>query len=89
MPDLGLLGLFGVGSVIMRGAGCTVNDMWDVEIDKKVARTASRPLAAGHISKKQAAAFLGVQLAAGLGVLVQLNDYSIVLGASSLMMVAT
>jgi 4-hydroxybenzoate polyprenyltransferase len=31
-----MLGLFGVGSVIMRGAGCTINDMWDRNLDKKV-----------------------------------------------------
>lgn len=36
LPDVGLLALFGAGAFIMRGAGCTVNDMWDRQIDKKV-----------------------------------------------------
>lgn len=38
LPDLGLLALFGTGAFIMRGAGCTVNDMWDRHIDKKVSQ---------------------------------------------------
>lgn len=37
-PDLSMLALFGIGAFIMRGAGCTINDMWDKDIDKKVAR---------------------------------------------------
>ena len=36
LPDLKLLTLFGIGALVMRGAGCTINDMWDVDFDKKV-----------------------------------------------------
>ena len=36
LPDLQLLALFGLGALVMRGAGCTINDMWDVDFDKKV-----------------------------------------------------
>lgn len=36
LPDLGLLTLFGTGALLMRGAGCTINDMWDKDFDKKV-----------------------------------------------------
>lgn len=79
--------LFGVGAVVMRGAGCTINDMWDVKMDRMVERTKDRPLAAGEITQFQALCFLGVQLSAGLAVLVNLNLYSIVLGASSLSVV--
>jgi hypothetical protein len=39
LPDLKMLGLFGLGAFIMRGAGCTINDMWDKDIDKKVSCT--------------------------------------------------
>lgn len=78
------LAIFGVGSVVMRGAGCTINDMWDAKLDAKVDRTRSRPLAAGTVTYKQATGFLALQLAAGLGVLLNLNWYSIVLGACSL-----
>lgn len=88
-PELGMLALFGLGATIMRGAGCTVNDMWDVDLDKQVARTATRPLAKGDVTKKQAWGFLALQLTGGLGVLLQLNDYSVVLGAASLFLVAT
>mmetsp|Transcript_47290 Transcript_47290/g.75956 ORF Transcript_47290/g.75956 Transcript_47290/m.75956 type:complete len:258 (+) Transcript_47290:243-1016(+) len=44
LPNLKLLGLFLVGSVVMRGAGCTINDLWDRDIDGKVERTRNRPL---------------------------------------------
>ncbi|THH05014.1 hypothetical protein EW145_g5109 [Phellinidium pouzarii] len=80
--------LFGTGALVMRGAGCTINDMWDRKLDKAVERTKERPLASGAITPTQAFGFLGVQLTAGLGVLLQLNWYSILLGASSLSVVA-
>ncbi|KAI0720267.1 4-hydroxybenzoate polyprenyl transferase [Cerioporus squamosus] len=81
------ISLFGLGALVMRGAGCTINDMWDRNLDKGVERTKTRPLAAGDITPTQAFAFLGLQLTAGLGVLTQLNWYSILLGASSLSVV--
>ncbi|KXN86382.1 4-hydroxybenzoate polyprenyltransferase, mitochondrial [Leucoagaricus sp. SymC.cos] len=91
------LSLFGLGALIMRGAGCTINDMWDKNLDKAVVRTKDRPLVRGDITQKQALVFLGAQLTAGLGVLLQLNWYSnkttsifkcsIFLGASSLSLV--
>ncbi|XP_038614733.1 4-hydroxybenzoate polyprenyltransferase, mitochondrial [Tachyglossus aculeatus] len=86
-PDWSMLSLFGAGAVLMRGAGCTINDMWDQDYDKKVARTASRPLAAGNISTFQALVFLGGQLSLALAVLLCLNYYSIALGAASLALV--
>lgn len=87
LPDVGLLATFGVGSLLLRGAGCTVNDLWDRDIDSKVARTRNRPIASGAISVPKAVAFLGAQLGLGLIVLLQLNDYSKILGASSLALV--
>ncbi|RHZ72573.1 hypothetical protein Glove_242g73 [Diversispora epigaea] len=82
-----MLTLFGVGAFIMRGAGCTINDMWDRKIDKLVERTQNRPLASGVITPFQALTFLGLQLSAGLTILTQLNYYSIFLGATSLSIV--
>ncbi|KAL1739810.1 UbiA prenyltransferase family-domain-containing protein [Schizophyllum fasciatum] len=79
--------LFGLGALVMRGAGCTINDLWDRNLDKAVARTKARPIAAGDITPSQAIGFLGLQLSAGLAVLTQLNWYSILLGASSLSVV--
>ncbi|XP_063908334.1 4-hydroxybenzoate polyprenyltransferase, mitochondrial [Zophobas morio] len=88
-PDPYMLALFGTGAVIMRGAGCTINDMWDRDIDSKVARTKDRPLVSGDVSMKAAWVFLAGQLSLGLGVLLQLNWYSVFLGASSLGLVIT
>ena len=87
-PDPYLLSLFGAGSLLLRGAGCTVNDLWDRDIDKLVARTRNRPIASGAISPLNALVFLSGQLAAGLAILLQLNDFSKALGASSLALVA-
>nr|CAD2159546.1 unnamed protein product [Meloidogyne enterolobii] len=87
LPDAYLLGLFGVGSFLMRSAGCILNDLWDQDIDKKVARTKSRPLANGELTEKEAVLLLGGLLSASLTVLLQLNSLSIILGASSLWLV--
>ncbi|KAF8486683.1 4-hydroxybenzoate polyprenyl transferase [Gautieria morchelliformis] len=78
------IGIFGAGAFIMRGAGCTINDLWDRRLDRAVDRTKDRPLARGDIMPSQAIAFLGGQLSAGLAVLLQLNWNSILLGAASL-----
>ena len=80
--------LFFIGAVAMRGAGCTYNDLVDHEIDNKVARTRSRPLPSGRVSRKKAWAFLGLQALAGLIVLLQFNVFTIVLGILSLAVVA-
>lgn len=70
---LSQLVLFGAGAFFLRGAGCTINDLWDRNLDKAVDRTKDRPLASGELSVEQAIGFLGVQLSAGLVVLTQLN----------------
>lgn len=88
-PDWKMLGLFATGALIMRGAGCTINDLWDKDIDAKVERTRTRPLASGEVTQFDAIVFLSAQLSLGLLVLLQLNWQSIVLGASSLGLVIT
>ncbi|WP_051039112.1 4-hydroxybenzoate octaprenyltransferase [Bartonella australis] len=80
--------LFFVGSVVMRGAGCTWNDLVDHEIDSQVERTRSRPLPTGHVSRLQAKIFILVQCLVGLGILLQFNVFSFFLGISSLVAVA-
>lgn len=89
LPDISMLALFGAGAFVMRGAGCTINDMWDRDIDAKVQRTTNRPFVSGEINMKQAYMFLFGQLSVGLAILLQLNWYSVVLGASSLALVIT
>ena len=73
---LHLMGLFTIGAIAMRGAGCIINDLWDRRIDAQVARTASRPLASGEISPRQALIFLSFLLTIGLIVLLQLPQRS-------------
>jgi len=84
---IGMTALFTIGAIVMRGAGCTVNDIIDRKVDAQVERTRSRPLASGQIGLLAALVFLAVQLALGLGVLVQLNRLSIWLGVASLILV--
>jgi 4-hydroxybenzoate polyprenyltransferase len=86
-PDLRLIGLFALGALIMRGAGCTYNDIVDREIDARVARTAGRPIPSGQVSLAQAVAFLAALLAIGLAVLLQFNDFAVVLGLASIALV--
>lgn len=86
-PDFYMLGLFATGAIIMRGAGCTINDLWDKDIDGKVERTKSRPLVSGKIQHMDAIYFLAGQLALGLLVLVELNTNAILLGVSSVALV--
>ena len=78
-----LLVLFTLGAFVMRGAGCTYNDLVDEDIDAQVARTRSRPLPSGRVTKKQAAVFLALQLLAGLAILLQFNWTTIVTGLIS------
>ena len=88
LPDPFHLLLFMIGAIAMRGAGCTYNDLVDHEIDEKVARTRSRPLPAGQVSRMQAKFFLVAQALAGFVVLIQFNGFAIALGIASLAIVA-
>ncbi|MGH7118432.1 MAG: 4-hydroxybenzoate octaprenyltransferase [Acetobacteraceae bacterium] len=83
-----LIALFAVGSVVMRAAGCVVNDMWDRDLDRRVARTAGRPLAAGQLSMRDASIFLCALLAIGFGILVALDQLAQLLGVGGLLLVA-
>jgi 4-hydroxybenzoate polyprenyltransferase len=83
-PDLRLMALFALGAVVMRGAGCTLNDIADRHYDGQVARTRLRPLPSGAVTVRQAVGFLLLQLAAGAAVLFSLNRASIILGIAVL-----
>jgi 4-hydroxybenzoate polyprenyltransferase len=87
-PDGRLAALFAAGALLMRGAGCTYNDLVDRDIDGRVARTASRPIPSGEVSPRQAAIFIAALLVLGLLVLVQMNPFAIALGAGSLVLIA-
>jgi 4-hydroxybenzoate polyprenyltransferase len=79
---------FFVGAFVMRGAGCTWNDITDRHLDALVERTRSRPIPSGQVSVPRAAAFLVVQALIGLAVLLQFNRAAVVTGIASLVIVA-
>ncbi|OLE34640.1 MAG: 4-hydroxybenzoate polyprenyltransferase [Alphaproteobacteria bacterium 13_1_20CM_3_64_12] len=83
-----ILALFFVGAFVMRGAGCTWNDITDRDLDARVERTRSRPIPAGQVSVPQALAFLIVQALIGLAVLLQFNFFAVAIGIASLIVVA-
>ncbi|PXF46605.1 4-hydroxybenzoate polyprenyltransferase, mitochondrial [Gracilariopsis chorda] len=80
-----LLPIFYAGATVMRGAGCTINDIWDVDIDRKVARTRTRPIAAGDVSVSRAFVFLGAQLMSALAILTRLNQSSFLVASLSVL----
>src|ERR1700688_4593814 len=83
-----IIALFFVGAFVMRGAGCTWNDITDRDLDAMVERTRSRPIPAGQVSVPQAFAFLVAQALIGLAVLLQFNRFALITGIASLVIVA-
>jgi 4-hydroxybenzoate polyprenyltransferase len=88
VPNLWYALLFLLGSIIMRGAGCTLNDIADRDFDRKVERTRGRPIPSGQVSVTAAIAYLALQCLLGLVILLQFNWYSVAVGAASLVWVA-
>jgi 4-hydroxybenzoate polyprenyltransferase len=82
------IALFFIGAFVMRGAGCTWNDITDRDLDARVERTRSRPIPAGQVSVAQALAFLIAQALIGLAVLLQFNRFAVATGIASLIIVA-
>jgi 4-hydroxybenzoate polyprenyltransferase len=87
-PSLWHIVLFFIGAFVMRGAGCTWNDLVDRDLDAKVERTRSRPIPSGQVTARQAAAFMVVQALIGLAVLLQFNRFTVLTGFASLLVVA-
>ena len=83
-PTLLWVALFGIGAILMRGAGCVINDLFDRDFDAQVARTADRPLASGAIRVRAALVFLAALLLISLGILVQVQLFAMAIGALSL-----
>lgn len=86
-PRLDYLALFGLGALAMRAAGCAFNDFVDRDIDAKVQRTASRPIPSGQVSPAAALLFVVVMALVGLAVLLQFNNFAVVLAMASLALV--
>ena len=76
--------LFFLGAVLMRSAGCIVNDILDKEFDKKVLRTKNRPIASGKISIKVAILYSGILCLFALLVLLNFNQFTIILALGSM-----
>ncbi len=89
LPNIQLIILFSVGAFVMRGAGCVVNDLWDREADAKVERTKSRPLPSGRVTVTGAFVFLACLCIIGLIILLQLNRFTQIVGAFSLILIVT
>jgi 4-hydroxybenzoate polyprenyltransferase len=81
--------LFGLGAVVMRGAGCTYNDIVDRDFDARVERTRTRPIPSGLVTVRGAVIFMLLQLLVGLAILLQFNWFAVALGAASLVLVFT
>lgn len=79
--------LFAIGALLMRSAGCIVNDIWDRNLDKKVERTSIRPLASGDMTLRHACVLLGVLLFASFLILLLFPWPAIALGVLSLLLV--
>ena len=77
-----------IGAWLMRGAGCTWNDITDRDFDAAVARTRSRPIPSGQVSVRQAAAWMVIQSLIAFGILLTFNWAAIGLGVASLALVA-
>lgn len=84
---LWLFALFFFGAIVMRGAGCAYNDLMDRDFDRLVERTKKRPLASGQVSTREGWLFFSLLIMLGLLVLLQFNPFTIMLGASSLILV--
>lgn len=72
--------IFLVGAFLVRGAGCTVNDIWDRKIDGEVERTKKRPLPSGRVTVRQAVLFAAVQFLSAFLLLLLLNPLTILIG---------
>ena len=83
-----LFALFGIGALLMRGGGCTWNDILDRNFDARVARTRDRPLPAGEVTVAQALVWFVVQLGISAAILLSFNDFAIWTGIASLSLVA-
>ena len=84
-----IISYFFLGSILMRSAGCIINDLLDIKFDKKVLRTKNRPLASNKISKTQAIILLMILLSLGFLILIQFNFSTILSGIFALFLIFT
>ncbi|MFN3642036.1 MAG: 4-hydroxybenzoate octaprenyltransferase [Gemmobacter sp.] len=86
--DLWIVAGCGIGAFLMRGAGCTWNDITDRDFDGRVARTRSRPIPSGQVTVRQAAVWMVAQALAAAAILFTFHPVAVALGVGSLALVA-
>ena len=89
MADWIKMTLFLIGAILMRGAGCVVNDIWDRNLDKQVERTQDRPLASGQVNLRQALLFLVGLCGVSFIILMMMPPVTIILGFISVLFIVT
>lgn len=87
-PDVTLFVLFYIGSVVMRAAGCAINDVWDHKLDAQVERTRQRPIASGIIKPWQGLVFAAACCLVGLALVMQMGRLCFWLALASLPLIA-
>ena len=85
---VGWMALFALGALVMRGAGCTWNDIIDRKVDAQVERTRSRPLPSGELKLRHALGWTAIQLAVGALILFKLNKFAGGVALASMILVA-
>lgn len=88
-PDTRIVVIFVIGVVVMRSAGCVINDYADRDFDRYVSRTSDRPLTAGRISPRAALVLFGVLCLLALGLVLQLNTLTVVLSPGGMLLAAS
>ena len=86
--DAWLILASGVGAWLMRGAGCTWNDITDRDYDSKVARTRSRPIPSGQVTVPQAIVWMGFQAIIAFAILLSFGQQAVIMGITSLVFIA-
>src|SRR5471032_3180498 len=89
VPDWKLLLIFALGTLLMRSAGCAVNDYADQDIDKHVKRTAQRPITSGRVSGKEALAIAALLAALAFCLILPLNALTKQLSVAAVVIAAT
>ena len=89
VPDWRLLVIFSLGTLLMRSAGCAVNDYADQDFDRHVKRTAERPITSGRISGKEALAVAGLLAALSFLLILPLNGLTRQLSVAAVVIAAT
>lgn len=88
VPDVWILGVFVAGAVLMRSAGCVINDYADRNFDGQVTRTCCRPLATGALTAKEALVFFAILCLISFSLVLTLNWQTIALSLGALLLAA-